>query len=361
MTEVLHLVDGHGLGHRAYHGAGDLGWLQAIGIYAAMLDRLERHHRPVRAIVVFDVAAKNWRHELYPKYKADRPRPEINLCKAMPRWKPLAAALGWPVVSVRGFEADDVIATLVTRARARGWDCVIHASDKDLHALVDDHVHQVNATGVELVPADVEAKLGVPPGRVADYLALVGDKSDSVPGVAGCGEKTAAELCRRFASIEAVISANPKIRGKYPLSTVDGIDTVRLSRRLVELVRTVDLDLDLYRLTLGHRDEAAVRELLAEPRPPEQLKLDEPRTGKFAGPPSSPAPGFGRAPRWTRGYKPTLPYQGPPPARPGDALTGAERELFAERAAIRELDGGMTSEMAEHLALEDVERARRSA
>lgn len=359
MTEVLHLIDGHGLGHRAYHAAGGRGALQAIGIYASMLDVLERHHRPRRAVVVFDVAAKNWRHDLYAGYKADRPRPELELCRAMPRWKPLAAALGWPVVSARGFEADDVIATLVTRARAAGWHCVVHASDKDLLQLVGDDVHQVNAAGVELKPADVEAKLGVPPNRVADYLALCGDAGDSVPGVAGCGAKTAAELCRRYASIEAVISANPKLRGKYPLSTVEGIDTVRLSRRLVELVRTVELDLDLAQLVLGHRDEVAVRELLAEPRPPEQLPLEAERTGKFAGPAPGPrAPDFGRAPRWTRGYKPPRPpYQAPAP----EPMTGEQLERFHERAAIREHLGGVDRVEAERLALADVGHTRSPA
>jgi DNA polymerase-1 len=359
MTEVLHLIDGHGVGHRAYHIAGGRGWLQAVGVFGQQLDALERRHRPARAVVVFDVAAKNWRHDLYPKYKADRPRPEVDLLKAMPRWKPLAAAMGWPVLSARGFEADDVIATLVTRATAAGWSCVIHASDKDLHALVDEHVRQVTAAGAELGPAEVEAKLGVPPARVADFLSLQGDKSDGVPGVPGCGEKNAAKLCREYPDIEAVIAANPKLRGAHPLASAAGADNLRLSRRLVELVRTVDLDVDVGALVIGRRDESAVRELLAEPRTPQQLELAGDSGGRRA-------PGFGRAGRWTRGHARAPQVPASPPPRPGADLVGEELEYFNERAGIRQHQGDMTLDAAERLALEDVEArraqlARRSA
>jgi DNA polymerase-1 len=350
VTEVLHLVDGHGLGHRAYHAAGGRGALQAVGIFSSMLDSLERNHRPHRAVVVFDVNARNWRHDLYPKYKADRPRPEVELCKAMPRWKPLAAALGWPVLSARGYEADDVIATLVTWATSAGWSCVVHASDKDLHQLVGEQVRQVTGHGAELDAAGVEAKLGVPPGRVADYLALCGDKGDSVPGVPGCGAKGAAKLCREHATIEDVIRANPRLCAKYPLASPDGADNLRLSRRLVELVRTVNLDVQLERLVLGRRDEADVRRLLADPA--EQLQLGAARSGKFAGPPRGPFTAGGRRDRFA-----PRPSSGPPPVE----LTAFERELVEERAGIIQFDGGMSRPEAERLATDAVVRARRSA
>lgn len=336
MTEVLHLVDGHAFGHRAYHAAGGRGW-QAVGIFAATLDALERRHMPTRAVVVFDSPGRNWRHDLCAGYKADRPRPEVELCRAMEAWKPIAAAIGWPVASARHFEADDVIATLVERARARGWSCIVHAADKDLHQLVSDHVRQAVPGGAELGPAEVEAKLGVPPSRVADYLALCGDTGDSVPGVPGCGPKTAAKLCRTYGSIEDVIAAGAAIRlsGKYPLASAEGVDVLRLSRRLVELARDVDLDLDLDALALGRRDEAAVRDLLAPPRAPEQLELEPPK-------PTAPKPGPSPHRRGSGGFV------RPPPSLP--PLTAAQLEDVEERAAILEHEAGMSREDAESTA-----------
>jgi DNA polymerase-1 len=366
VPELLHVVDGHAIGHRAYHAARGRGALAAAGTFASMLDKLEREQRPRRAVIVFDPPGRTWRHELFAGYKAERPAPEAELVAAIRLWQPIARALGWPAVLVPRFEADDVIAAVATSARARGWAVRVHAYDKDLMQLVDDLVHQV-AGGAELGPAEVEAKLGVPPTRVADWLAIAGDAGDGVPGVPGAGAKTAAELVRRFPDLEAVIAANPKIRGRYPLSTIEGIDALRLSRRLVELARDVPVDVGLEAMVIGRRDEAAMQRLMAPPRPPEQLGLGGVPQGERSAPAAAErrtAPGYGRAGGYTRDRRPAAPQTpAPPPAGPLDHLVGEEREYCEERAAVRQHLGDMTRAMAEHLAREDLdrERARRSA
>jgi DNA polymerase-1 len=322
---TLHLVDGNGYLHRAYHASTGRGPVAAVAVYTQMLDKLEREQQPQRAAVVLDARGRTWRHELYAEYKATRPPMDAALVAQLDRFGPATRALGWPVISIRGFEADDVIATLASRARDRGWPVRVHASDKDLLALVDDLVHQVDARGAELGPAEVERKLGVPPGRVADWLAICGDASDNIPGVAGAGEKTAAELVRRFADVESLIAANPKIRGRYPLSTLEGVEALRMSRRLVELARNVDVDVGLEALVLGRRDEQAMRAALA---PPEQLGLG-------GVPQATPAPAPQRPP-FVSGHRDRL----APRRSTAPAVSDDEEMDIQERTAIRIHLGG---------------------
>ena len=347
MTDTLHLVDGNGYLHRAYHASAGRGPVAAVAVFVQMLEKLEREHQPRRAAVVLDVRGRTWRHERFPEYKATRPPTEPALVAQLDRFAPAARALGWPVVAVPGFEADDAIATIATDARGRGWPVRIHASDKDLLALVDDLVHVVDARGATLGPAEVERKLGVPPSRVADYLAIRGDSSDNIPGVSGAGEKRAAELVRRYDDVEALIAANPKIGGRWPLSTVAGVDALRISRVLVELVRTVPIDVELAAMVLGRRDEHAMRAALAPPRAAEQLGLGGVPQAPNA-PPSPPRPG-----PYATG-RPGRPFHPPRPA-----YTAAELEELRERAAIAEYDGGLTRAEAEASAREQL--ARRSA
>lgn len=358
---VLHLVDGHGYIHRAYHASAGRGPRAALATFAQMVDRLERDHRVQRGAVVLDAGGRTWRHELFPSYKAHRPAPDRELLEQLPAFGPLARALGWPVVQVPGYEADDVIATLVTRARGRGWRAIrLHASDKDLLGLVGDDCLMTDAVRrVEFGVAEVVAKLGVGPDRVADLLALRGDDGDGVPGIEGCGDKTAADLVRRHATLDDVIAANPKIRGKYPLATAEGVATLRLSRRLVELATDVPVDLELEQLAIGRRDEAVVRELLAPPRPPEQLGLGGiPQPAAPPAPTTPPPPiasfqGGGGGRRSLReAARPRPVDAGPQPMR------GEQLERYQERAAIREYLGGLDRTEAERLALVDVGHVR---
>lgn len=320
MIDHLHLVDGGGWLHRAYHGAGGdhAAPPAALASFAAMLGKLEYSVRPRRGVVAFDVGGRTFRHELFADYKAHREAPHPHLRAQLDDFPAIARACGWPAVFAAGVEADDVIATLVTRARARGWRCTVYAADKDLLQLVGDDVHQVDARNQVIDAAGVRARLGVAPERVADFLAFQGDAGDGVPGVAGVGPKTAAEWCQRYPDVEAAIADCPKVRGKLPLAGA-GADQLRLSRRLVELARDVDLGPagELDELVLRDRVEAQLRALTAPRRPPEQLELGRAPTGR--------SPPTGRS----------LPVS--------DRLS----EDLAERAAILEFDAGLPRAEAE--------------
>lgn len=344
-AEALHIVDGGGFLHRAYHATAGRGPTAGLQAFQGMLDKLERTHQPRRAVVAMDSRGRTWRHELFAEYKAGRPPAPPELIAQMPRFGPLAQALGWPVVAAAGLEADDLVAAAVEVGRAAGMPVMIHAADKDLLQLVGPDVRQVDdVRGLTWDAATVESRLGVPPDRLADYLALRGDPGDNVPGLPGVGEKTAAELVRQYSDLEALIAANPKVRGKYPAAGA-GAELLRLSRRLVELdaiaaaphVGAID------RLVIGRRDQAAIRELTAPPRPPEQLGL------AGVAPPAAPA---GRA------LPVSDPGPGPTAAAPywAGLMDVDARELLEERAAIREYCGGQDRAAAERAAFDEVGR-----
>ncbi|MEZ4402726.1 MAG: DNA polymerase I [Kofleriaceae bacterium] len=256
--ERLHIVDGHGYIFRAHFGLMNASSRSerrevrlstrdgmptgALYVFARMLLRLHEDVGPARIAVVFDAGRQSFRTEIYPAYKANRPPAPEDLAVQMPRFAPLVEALGWPVLAVPGVEADDVVATLATQAAARGWECTIYSADKDLMQLVGEHTAVIDAMRAQTYTRDaVIEKFGVPPERIADFLALRGDTSDNIPGVAGVGDKTAAELINGYPNLDAMIAANPKVRGKFPLADPEQLERLRVSRRLVELDREVAL------------------------------------------------------------------------------------------------------------------------
>ncbi len=278
--ERLHLIDGHGYIFRAHYGLmsssrGDRKEVRlstaegmptgALYVFARMLLRLHDDLRPERMAVVFDSGRKTFRSDIYPEYKANRSAPPEDLTIQMPFFEPLVRAMGWPVVVVPGVEADDVVATLVEQARARDWEVVIFSADKDLMQLVSDQVTMIDAMRQFTYTREaVIAKFGIPPDRIPDFLALKGDTSDNIPGMAGVGDKTAAELVTAYGSIEELIAANPKVRGKHPLTDPAVVEKLRISRRLVELERTVVVPRELDELVAGPWDNAALVKLFTE-------------------------------------------------------------------------------------------------
>ena len=281
--ERLHILDGHGYVFRAHFGLmnasrGERKDIRlsnkegmptgAMYVFSRMLMRLHDDLRPERMVVVFDAGRKSFRTELYPEYKAHRPPTPEDLVVQMPYFRRLVEAMRWPVLSIAGVEADDVIATLVTKAKARKWDAVVYSADKDLMQLVGDGVTQIDSLRQRTYsPAEVEEKFGVPPAHVADFLALVGDTSDNVPGLSGVGEKTAANLIKQYGSVEDLIKANPvvpRIKIKQPFGDPEQIARVRLSRQLVELKRDVELGVEIDALKSGLWDEPALRTLFTE-------------------------------------------------------------------------------------------------
>jgi len=196
---------------------------------------------------VFDdkSGTKTFRAELYPEYKATRKAPPEELVVQMDYFAKIVEAMGWPVLAVPGVEADDVIATLVEQARARGWEVVIYSADKDIMQLVGDGVSMIDALRQTTYTRDeVIKKMGVPPEKIPDFLALVGDTSDNIPGLRGVGDKTAANLLEQYGTLENLIATNPvvpRIAVKQPFSDPEQLALVKLSRQLVELRRDVPL------------------------------------------------------------------------------------------------------------------------
>ena len=211
----LYLVDASGQLHRAYHAIRGLTTRRglptnAIFGFTSMLRRLYQDEDPQWMAMAFDLPGPTFRHKEYAAYKAHRPKMEEDLAVQIPYVRRVCEVHRLPIVEAPGFEADDVIATLTRQAVSAGLRVVIVSSDKDLLQLVNDDVSVLSpgregAPAVRLDGQAVEQKLGVPPERVVDLLALVGDASDNIPGVAGIGEKGARDLLREFGSLENLL------------------------------------------------------------------------------------------------------------------------------------------------------------
>jgi DNA polymerase I len=262
MAERLYIVDGHGYIFRAHYGLmnasrGERKEVRlstsegmptgALYVFARMLMRLEEDNHPERIAVVFDDKSgrRTFRAEMYPAYKATRKEPPEELQVQMEYFAKIVSGLGWPVLTVAGVEADDVIATLVEDAKQKGWEVIIYSADKDIMQLIGDGVTMIDALHQKTYTRDeVIKKMGVPPEQIPDFLALVGDTSDNIPGIYGVGDKTAAGLLEKYGSLKALIEANPivpRIKVKQPFSDPEQLGRVTISRELVELRRNVPL------------------------------------------------------------------------------------------------------------------------
>lgn len=213
----LVLVDGSSYLFRAYHSPPHLtnSKGEATGaIYGVvnMLKSLLRQYKPSEMAVVFDAKGPTFRNKLYAEYKAHRPPMPDDLRHQIEPLHQIIQAMGLPLLCVSGVEADDVIGTLARAASEAGRHTVISTGDKDMAQLVDEHVTLINTmTNTVLDPAGVEAKFGVPPELIIDYLALVGDKSDNIPGLPGVGEKTATAMLQGGGSLQQLFAAPEKL------------------------------------------------------------------------------------------------------------------------------------------------------
>ena len=276
--ERLHILDGYGYIFRAFYGImyGGKDGRQvrlstkdgmptgALYVYASMLIRLQKDIDPKRVVVVFDSPGPSFRKELDPEYKANRSEMPDELREQMPFFRPLTEAFSWPVVAVPGFEADDVIATLVRLAQKRKWAATVYSADKDLMQLVGDDVSMIDAMRQRTYDYDaVVKKFGVGPDKVRDWLALVGDTSDNVPGMAGVGPKTAAKLLTEHGDLEGVLAATDSFKGKMKerFTDPDLLDAVKRSAKLVTLVEDVELPVQLDDLVKGEPKDAELKGL----------------------------------------------------------------------------------------------------
>ncbi|MSR35550.1 MAG: DNA polymerase I [Gemmatimonadetes bacterium] len=239
-----------------------------FGFTNFLLEVLDNYD-PDYLAVVFD-AGSSQREEIYPAYKATRNKMPDELKWSLPRIWDVVEALGVRLIGIDGWEADDVIGTLAVRAAANGMEAVIVSGDKDFYQLVGPRVHLMNPgrggqAGVEaewIDEANAPNKFGVAPDRVVDYLALIGDSSDNVPGAPGIGPKTALALIEEFGSVEDILAHAAEIQAKRPReSLLANADGVRLSRQLVTIRTDVPVDLDLDALRPGTPDHARLREL----------------------------------------------------------------------------------------------------
>ena len=264
---LLLLVDGSSYLYRAFHALPELrnkAGEPTGAIYGVlnMLRRLESDYKADYKAVVFDAKGKTFRDDWYPEYKAHRPPMPPEMVSQI---EPLHAAIkagGWPLLMVDGVEADDVIGTLATRAAADGIDTLISTGDKDLTQLVNPLVRWYNTMSNELLDeAGVEAKFGVRPGRIVDYLALVGDTVDGVPGVAKCGPKTALKWLAQYGSLDEIVAHADEIGGVVGQNLRDHLAFLPLGKKLV----TVACDLAGLpaptALTASQPETAALREL----------------------------------------------------------------------------------------------------
>jgi DNA polymerase I len=264
----LCLIDGSSYLYRAFHAlpsltAGDGLPTGAVFGVANMVRRLIEQQRPDYLAVIFDAPGKNFRHESYAEYKANRPPMPDDLRTQLDPLDELIDALGVRRVRVPGVEADDVIATLVRDARKQGLPVLISSGDKDLAQLVDDGVVLEDSMQEKRYDPDAVAeKFGVAPGLVGDLLALTGDTSDNIPGVEKVGPKTAAKWLNQYGSLASVIENADEIGGKIGENLRNAIDQLPLSRDLVTLKEDVELDFALEDLASGSPDRDRLVELL---------------------------------------------------------------------------------------------------
>jgi DNA polymerase-1 len=244
---TLLLVDGSSYLYRAFHALPDLRSpvnepTGAIYGVISMLRRLEADYKADFRAVVFDAKGKTFRDEWYPEYKAHRPPMPDDLVAQIEPLHACIEALGWPLLMMDGVEADDVIGTLARQAAARGIETVISTGDKDMAQLVDAHVRLVNTMSNEtLDEAGVAAKFGVPPGLIVDYLTLVGDAVDGVPGVDKVGPKTAVKWLAEYGSLDGVVANADKIGGKVGENLRAHLGFLPLGKKLVTIACGLDL------------------------------------------------------------------------------------------------------------------------
>ncbi|WP_172419095.1 DNA polymerase I [Candidatus Nitrosoglobus terrae] len=249
-NSILTLVDGSSYLFRAFHALPPLTTAtgQPTGaIYGVinMLRKLLDEHQPQYIGVIFDAKGKTFRHELFSPYKAHRPSiPDDLACQIQPLHD-LIRALGLPLICIEGVEADDVIGTLAQQATAQGITTIISSSDKDLAQLVNNQVSLINTMNqAKLNSAGVKAKFGVSPEQIVDYLALVGDTVDNIPGVLGIGPKTAVKLLQQYQTLDQIIAHAHEIKGRIGENLRFHQDQFPLTKQLATIRRNIPLDLN---------------------------------------------------------------------------------------------------------------------
>ncbi len=246
--KTLLLVDGSSYLYRAYHAMPDLRGPdgEPTGALYGIINMLRRMRKEVTAeysACVFDAKGKTFRDDWYPEYKAHRPPMPEPLAKQIEPIHVAVRALGWPLLMIDGVEADDVIGTLAREAERHGMNVIVSTGDKDLAQLVTNHVTLVNTMTNETLDRDgVIARFGVPPERIVDYLSLVGDTVDNVPGVEKCGPKTAVKWLTQYGTLDDIVAHADEIKGAVGDNLRRALDFLPMARKLVTVETACDLN-----------------------------------------------------------------------------------------------------------------------
>jgi DNA polymerase-1 len=266
-ARTLVLVDGSSYLYRAFHALPPLANSRGeptgavLGVLNMLL-RMQREQNPERVAVVFDAPGKTFRDDLFAEYKSHRPPMPDDLRSQIEPLIDAVQALGLPLLRISGVEADDVIGTLAQRAVDSGLQVLISTGDKDMAQLVNEHVTLVNTmTNSSLDRAGVKIKFDVYPEQIIDYLALVGDSSDNIPGVPKVGPKTAAKWLNEYGTLDNLLENQDRIEGKVGESLRASRTNLALSRELAKIRCDVTLDVSPEQLRRHAPDVAKLREL----------------------------------------------------------------------------------------------------
>jgi DNA polymerase-1 len=353
MDNTLLLVDGSSYLYRAFHALPDLrspdGYpTGAMHGMVNMLRRLRADFPAAYIACVFDAKGKTFRDDLYPEYKATRASMPEDLSRQIEPIHEVVRHMGWPILMVEGVEADDVIGTLAAQATARGMNTVVSTGDKDLAQLVNDKVMLINTMSNEkLDEAGVLAKFGVPPNRIIDYLTLIGDTVDNVPGVSKCGPKTAVKWLALHGSLDGVIENAHSIGGAVGANLQAALEWLPKGRELITVKTDCDLANHLVSIEeslVGRpEDKDALRDFFQHYGFKTMLKeLGNGNPGKFVSPGAAPL----NSPEGAAGANGTLPGM---PVIKGEyetvtTMEQLERWLEAiDKAALTSVDTETTS------------------
>ncbi len=268
-TNELILVDGSSYLFRAFHALPPLVNSRghptgAVKGVINMIRALIKEHPQSNIAVVFDAKGKTFRNDIYKEYKAHRPPMPDELRSQIQPIHDIVKAMGLPLLIIEGVEADDVIGTLSVQATKKKMKTLISTGDKDLAQLVNDHVTLMNTMTNEILDAEgVSNKFGIGPSLIVDYLALMGDKADNIPGVPGVGPKTALKWLLEFGSMEGIIENAESIGGKIGERLRENIDQLRLSYVLATIKNDVAVDISISELVHGDEDSEQLHDLFS--------------------------------------------------------------------------------------------------
>jgi len=269
--KTFYLVDGSSYIFRAFFGVRQLSTSKgfptnALYGFINMLQKVIREEKPDYLVVAFDSPDKTFRHKIYPDYKANREAPPEELAKQFPYFEPLVQAYGLSSVRRPGFEADDIIGTLAKKGIQEGLEVVIVSGDKDMMQLISPNVYMLDTMkNKKFMDKEVVEKFGVQADKVVEVMGLMGDSSDHVPGVAGIGPKTAAELIQKFGSIESLYKRIDEVEKKKVKEKLErDREKAFMSRELVSIDTEMDLEFNSDLMKPGKIDSAKLKKMFEE-------------------------------------------------------------------------------------------------